>query len=158
MAYLSKSEAEEKRLQLIENKRRRTLKYTMRAVFGLMALIIVSGLIISAITSDNTKTRDLQDTARYLVATDPTQALRLASEAMDRSENGFYKMFYKDSQKDNFRKTAQSIYSENSFYKQTINVSSVVNAVAFSSDGKTFLTGSKDSISRLWNLKGDTLQ
>ncbi len=112
MTYLNESEVERKRLQDIDAKRIRKQKTTSRGVMGLLMLIIFSGIIITAVTNHNTKTRNLHNEARALEIKDPTKALLNAAEALQRSDN----FFYKTSEQDNFRNTAEKIYQEHSLY------------------------------------------
>ena len=50
------------------------------------------------------------------------------------------------------------IYYDNNFYRIVSRHESSIMSVAFSPDGKCFLTGSQDSTARLWNLEGNELR
>lgn len=79
--------------------------------------------------------------AQLQVESDPTIALRLAEEAL------------KINQSPVVLNAAHKIYRENVFYK-TLPHEEEVYSVAFSPDGATMLTGSKDGSARLWDLNG----
>jgi WD40 repeat protein len=90
--------------------------------------------------------RRLAVIADAVVKDNPTLALRIAEKAWRLHKNpAVNDTFYK-------------IYRENSFYKIIVKYDNILSSMAFSSDGKTVLTGSYDNTARLWNLQGNTVQ
>ncbi|MEP6584195.1 MAG: TIR domain-containing protein, partial [Ginsengibacter sp.] len=92
------------------------------------------------------ETNYLLSEAKGAAEYDPTLGLQLANAALQKrhdptTEEAVYK-----------------IYRDNSFYKIIGTHNSSINSIAFSEDGRSILSSSRDSTARLWNLEGKLIQ
>jgi WD40 repeat protein len=85
--------------------------------------------------------------SQKIADTDPTAALNLAE----------YAIRLDSLNKDNIE-NLNRIYYDNNFYKVISRHDSFINSIAYSPDGKTFLTGSSDKKAILWDLQGNKLK
>jgi WD40 repeat protein len=85
--------------------------------------------------------------SQKVIESDPTIALRLVEYAT-----------VVDSVNPDIIENLTRIYYDNNFYRIVSRHESSIISVAFSPDGKCFLTGSQDSTARLWNLEGNELR
>jgi WD40 repeat protein len=149
-----KSKLDSKELNFIAKSRKKASK--RRTIIGLG--MVVLGLIISLAVFAFWQWREaagktieananrLAAIAGVVVEEDPTIALRLAEEACRLDKNQA------------INDTIYKIYRENIFYKIVAKHKESVNSVAFSPDGKTILTGSKDGTAWLWDMEGNLVQ
>ena len=127
------------------------------AVAGILGLLFIISIVLGLFANSQRKKAEnqmkiaqanfLMIAANKEVENDATLALRLASKAISLTNS-------KDSI---ILSDAHKIYIENALYKAVFKHSDEVVSVAFSPDGSKILTGSRDSIARLWDIQGNQI-
>jgi WD40 repeat protein len=145
-AFINKSKIELTRSQ----KRRRNIV----SVTAVALIIVLSGFTLWALIEKEKSNQNYLKAravsfnflSQKVIESDPTIALRMVEYAA-----GI------DSVNPDIIDNLTRIYYDNNFYRIVSRHESSIMSVAFSPDGKSFLTGSQDSTARLWNLEGKDL-
>jgi WD40 repeat protein len=153
--YLAKSSElfiHRSKIELTRSKKRRR---NLLSVSVLALIFVLSGFTIWALREKEKSNQNYLKAravsfnflSQKVIESDPTIALRLVEYAA-----GI------DSVNQDIIDNLNRIYYDNNFYRIVSRHESSIMSVAFSPDGKSFLTGSQDSTARLWNLEGNELR
>ena len=115
IAYLQNSEKEQLRLLEMEGTRKRKVKFLIRAIAGLMLLLVILGATASLYLKENNEklvqtdeAYKLHIKAQEMVKKDPTEALRLETAALEKYNEAY------------FKESVNTIYSSHSFYETIV--------------------------------------